>query len=260
MLCRHFLFSSVSFTYTAVSQCPSPVTVPFQRHVSSVEPVVPFHLSPVTVPPIPTPTCTVTLPPTTDSVVSDSSTVFPTHPMFTRSKSGIFKPKVFHSTKHRLPQIFLANLSSKPIPSITTQALKDPNWRKAMTDEYNALLQTHTWSLVPPHPSQNVIGSKWVFKVKEKPDGSIERFKARLVAKGFHQQPGLDYHDTFSPVAKATTIRLVLSLAVQFNWPINKIDVSNAFLYGTLSEAVFMAQPAGFVDPTKPHHVCHLHK
>ena len=83
-----------------------------------------------------------------------------------------------------------------------------------MHSEYDALLRNETWHLVPPLPSQNVIDCKWVYKVKQKSDGTVDRYKARLVAKGFKQRYGLDYEDTFSPVVKAATIHLVLSLAI----------------------------------------------
>ncbi|KAM2458216.1 hypothetical protein ACFX1W_007032 [Malus domestica] len=129
-----------------------------------------------------------------------------------------------------------------------------------MQEEYNALLTTGTWSLVPSHPSQNLVGCKWVFRIKRKADGTIDRYKARLVAKGFHQQAGLDYTDTFSPVAKPVTIRLLLTLAAQYDWFLNQLYVSNDFLHGSLSENVFMQQPTGFQDPTQLTHVCHLHK
>lgn len=107
---------------------------------------------------------------------------------------------------------------------------------------------------------QNLVGCKWIFKIKRLPAGSIDRYKARLVAKGFHQRPGVDYLETFSPVVKPTTVRLVLSLTVSRGWSLCQLDVNNAFLQGHLSEDVFMAQPPGFLDRDNPTHVCKLRK
>ncbi|RVW31560.1 Retrovirus-related Pol polyprotein from transposon RE1 [Vitis vinifera] len=129
-----------------------------------------------------------------------------------------------------------------------------------MDDELATLARNCTWVLVPPPSNQNIVGCKWVFRIKRNPDGSISRYKARLVAKGFHQRPGVDYHDTFSPVVKPTTIRVVLSIALSNSWPISQLDVNNAFLHGTLTEDVYMAQPPGYVDQANPTHVCRLQK
>ena len=129
-----------------------------------------------------------------------------------------------------------------------------------MYEEYDALVQNGTWELVSPIGITNLIGCKWVFRIKRNSDGSIDKFKARLVAKGFHQRPGVDYLETFSPVIKPTTVRLVLSIAVSNGWSLRQLDVNNAFLQGTLSETVYMAQPPGFIDADKPTHVCKLHK
>ncbi|KAM1815934.1 hypothetical protein FF2_000397 [Malus domestica] len=112
----------------------------------------------------------------------------------------------------------------------------------AIQAEFQALHSTGTWDLVPHHPSYNLVGCKWVFKVKHKADESIERYKARLVAQGFHQQEGLDFSETFSPVAKPPTIRILLSIAVHYDWFIHQLDVSNAFLHGHIKEDVCMVQ------------------
>jgi hypothetical protein len=106
----------------------------------------------------------------------------------------------------------------------------------------------------------NVVGSRWVFKTKLKSDGSIDRFKARLVAQGYSQSFGIDFLETFSPVIKPQTIRLVLSLALIHGWSLRQLDVKNAFLHGSLKEVVYMEQPPGFSNSRFPNHVCRLHK
>ena len=122
-----------------------------------------------------------------------------------------------------------------------------------MGAEFDALLVNGTWSLCLRPSHKNVICNKWVFKLKQKPNGTIDRYKAWLVAKGFEQLDGLDYNETFSPVFKpASTIRLLLALAMMFNWPICQLDVSSAFLHGFLDDEVFMEQPMGFVDSSNP--------
>jgi histone deacetylase 1/2 len=145
-------------------------------------------------------------------------------------------------------------------PTCYSEAIKHPNWRDAMNKEFDALLRNGTWTLIPSPPIANIIGSKWVYRIKRKADGGIERFKARLVAKGFHQQEGLDFLETFSPVVKPTTVCMVLSVAISRGWHLCQIDVQNAFLHGFLYEDVYMAQPPGFLHPQYPQHVCKLHK
>ena len=192
--------------------------------------------------------------------ISDASSSLPTfnptvrtHGMTTRSQNNIFKPKqAFTINKHPI----LTSLE----PTCVSQALNDSKWRQAMTKEFNALVTNQTWSLVPYKSDQNVVGCKWVFRVKRNFDGTIQRYKARLVAKGFHQRPGIDYKDTFSPVIKPVTIRIVLCIAQSRGWPIRQLDVNNAFLQSTLSDEVYMAQPPGYINKDTPSHVCKLHK
>ncbi|KAH9716339.1 retrovirus-related pol polyprotein from transposon RE2 [Citrus sinensis] len=174
--------------------------------------------------------------------------------MTTRAKNNIRKP-IQKLNLH-------THLSSPPDlePTSMTHALKDHNWRRAMSEEYDALVRNGTWELVPPNGITNLVGCKWIFRIKRHSDGSLDRFKARLVAKGFHQRPGVDYHETFSPVVKPTTVRLVLSIAISNGWSLCQLDINNTFLQGRLSEHVYMAQPPGFVDSDRPTYVCKLHK
>jgi len=140
------------------------------------------------------------------------------------------------------------------------EALGDRNWVAAMDSEHQALLRNKTWHLVPPPKGKNVIGCKWVYKIKRRADGTIDKYKARLVAKGFKQRYGIDYEDTFSPVVKAATIRLILSIAVSRGWSLRQLDVQNAFLHGILEEEVYMHQPPGYADKAHPNYVCKLDK
>uniref|UniRef100_A0A2N9J544 Reverse transcriptase Ty1/copia-type domain-containing protein n=1 Tax=Fagus sylvatica TaxID=28930 RepID=A0A2N9J544_FAGSY len=145
----------------------------------------------------------------------------PTHPMQTRSKSGIFKPKVTYAA-----QVDYTTTE----PASYTPTSKHTQWCTAMDEEFQALQKQGTW------------------------------YKARLVAKGFHQQHGIDFDETFSPVIKPPTVRLILSLAVSLKWPLRQLDVKNAFLHGTLKKEVYMTQPQGYIDSAHPNYVCRLHK
>lgn len=132
------------------------------------------------------------------------------------------------------------------------------NWFNAMKEEYDSLIKNETWTLVKPTKDQKVIDNKWVFKIKTNPDGSTNRYKARLVAKGFKQEHGVDYDETFSPVVRFTSIRMILAIAVVLNLKLRQFDVKTAFLYGELEENVFMKQPFGFND--NGNSVCKLQK
>ncbi|KAJ4774690.1 Gag/pol [Rhynchospora pubera] len=191
--------------------------------------------------------------PSTASTVANSSGS--SHAMVTRSKDNTRRSKNFPD--------FVAYMATTPADSDPTtflQATKVPHWQEAMSNEFSALLHNNTWVLVPPPANQNIVGCKWIFKTKRHADGTVERYKARLVAKGFTQEEGVDYFDTFSPVVRPTTIRIVLSIAVSNHWVIRQLDVSNAFLHGELHETVYMHQPPGFVNPATPSHVCLLKK
>ena len=125
-----------------------------------------------------------------------------------------------------------------------------------MKEELDTLSKNHTWDLVTLPPRKSVVGCKWIYKIKTRSDGSIERYKARFVVKGFTQEHGIDYEETFAPVARISSVRTLLAIAAASKWDIFQMDVKNAFLNGDLSEEVYMQPPPGLsVDSNK---VCHL--
>ncbi|KAJ6733370.1 hypothetical protein OIU74_005177 [Salix koriyanagi] len=195
------------------------------------------------------------------------STTLPSSPPPTRKHPMVLRP--------RQPKTANFSSISTTSPSTTTSREVTPSaheplsfreadrylcWHTAMKDEIAALYENSTWSLVPYDPSMNIVGSRWVYKIKRQANGDIDRYKARLVARGFTQQEGIDYSETFSPVVKPTTVRLVLTIAVSKGWQIRQLDAHNAFLNGSLREVVYMQQPPGFVNTALPTHVCRLHK
>ncbi|KAK2996639.1 hypothetical protein RJ639_026581 [Escallonia herrerae] len=135
----------------------------------------------------------------------------------------------------------------KQLPQRLTRA--DPRWKEAMNEEMKSLQENKTWEVIDRPPGKKPVGCRWIYTVKYKADGTIERFKARLVAKGYTQTYGIDYTETFAPVAKINTVRVLLSLAANLNWPLQQFDVKNAFLHGELSEEVYMELPPGCMMP-----------
>ncbi|CAN1170498.1 Retrovirus-related Pol polyprotein from transposon TNT 1-94 [Linum perenne] len=160
------------------------------------------------------------------------------------------------STPH---QGFITTLDSVMVPKTIEEAMKSASWKKAVMEELHALEKNETWEVVSLPPGKNTVDCKWLFTVKYKADGKIERFKARLVARGFTQSYGVDYDETFAPVAKLNTIRVLLSLAANLDWPLHQLDVKNAFLNGDLIEEVYMNFPPGIRNPVAGQ-VCKLRK
>uniref|UniRef100_A0A2N9GJZ0 Integrase catalytic domain-containing protein n=1 Tax=Fagus sylvatica TaxID=28930 RepID=A0A2N9GJZ0_FAGSY len=134
-------------------------------------------------------------------------------------------------------------------PHTFREASSDPLWQQAMKEELDALLKTGTWDLVDLPAGKSAIGCKWVYKIKTRSDGTVDRYKARLVAKGFTQEYGIDYEETFAPVARLSSIRTLIAVSASRHWPLFQMDVKNAFLNGELTEEVYMQLPPGFSQP-----------
>lgn len=170
-----------------------------------------------------------------------------------RSRATLRPPRKFDD--------YVCNVDSFTEPQSYREAIESPlkeKWDEAMKRELNSLKENGTWTLQTLPKGRSAIPCKWVFKVKRQPDGTIERFKARLVAKGFKQRKGIDYEETYSPVARFATIRSLISVAASEGMYLTQFDVTTAFLYGNLNEELYMQQPEGYTDGSNK--VCRLHK
>ena len=127
-----------------------------------------------------------------------------------------------------------------------------------MAEEYSSVMKNRTWDLVSLPKGRKLVQCKWVYRTKYAADGSIDKYKARLVAKGFLQVEGIDYSETYAPVAKMNSIHLVLSLVASQHWSVYQMDVKSAFLHGDLHEEIYMEQPPGFVQDSSL--VCRLRR
>lgn len=190
--------------------------------------------------------------PPLDATVVAAPPIVNEHSMVTRGKDGVRKPNPRYA--------LIATKSPISEPKTVASALKHPGWTAAMTDEFDSFVETKTFSLIPYQPDMNILGCKWVFRTKLNADGTLDRLKARLVAKGYDQEEGVDYLETYSPVVRTATVRLILHAATVFKWDIKQLDVKNAFLHGDLTETVYMNQPPGFVDQANLSSVWKLHK
>ena len=150
----------------------------------------------------------------------------------------------------------MSNLSKVNLPRSIEEAMKISDWREVVFEEMKELKKNGTWEICSLPKGVVLVGCKWVFTVKHKSDGKIERFKARLGAKGYTQTYGIDYLETFAPVAKINTLRVLLSLAARNDWSLHQMDVKNAFL----NEEVYMQLPFGFEENLGKDKVCKLLK
>jgi hypothetical protein len=146
-------------------------------------------------------------------------------------------------------------------PQKVFEALEDPNWVEAMHEELNNFERNKVWSLVEkPKDCRNVIGTTWVFKNKQDVNGIVVRNEARLVAQGFSQVEGIDYGETFAPMARLESICILVAYASHHNFKLQQMDAKSAFLNGPLHELVYVKQPPGFEDPNFPNHVYKIGK
>jgi hypothetical protein len=144
-------------------------------------------------------------------------------------------------------------------PFRVEEALQDPDWVLAMQEELNNFKRNKVWSLVP-HPKQNVVRTKWVFRNKQDEHGVVTRNKTRLVEKGHAQVAGLDFEETFAPMARLESIQILLAYAAHHSFKLFQMDMKNTFLNGPIKEEVYVEQPPGFEDDKYPNHVYKLSK
>jgi hypothetical protein len=166
----------------------------------------------------------------------------------------IKKPKPFSSY-----MALMCDLIEKE-PTCFEEAIQKKEWADAMTEEYQSIIKNDVWEIVPRPKNKDVVSSKWLYKIKHVVDGSIEKHKARFVARGFSQKEGIDYEETFAPVARYTSIRTIIALAAKMKWKLHQMDVKTTFLNGVIEEEVYIEQPQGFEVEDRKTHVCRLKK
>jgi transposase InsO family protein len=187
---------------------------------------------------------------------SESENELPVHREL-RNRSCLEKPKKFNDYV-TTAEAYLTEMNEPECYEEAVNSKDREHWIRAMNNEMESLAKNQTWEIADLPEGAKAIPCKWVFKLKTNADGSVERFKARLVAKGFNQREGIDYSQTFSPVARLGTIRSVLSIAASERMYLKQFDVSTAFLYGQLNETVYMQQPEGYSNGSSQ--VCRLKK
>jgi hypothetical protein len=145
-------------------------------------------------------------------------------------------------------------------PTCFEEAIQKKEWTDSMTKECQSIIKNDVWEIVPRQKSKDVVSSKWLFKIKHVVDGSIEKYKERFVARGFSQKEGIDYEETFTHVARYTSIRTIIALAAKMEWKLHQMDVKTSFLNGVIKEEVYIEQPQGFEVEDRKSHVCRLKK
>jgi len=170
------------------------------------------------------------------------------------------KSRVIQPASEVANQVSYSCYLAQTEPKKVDEALQDEGWVTAMHDELHQFTRNDVWTLVPHPAEQNIIGTKWIFKNKTDEHGIVIRNKARLVAQGYTQIEGVDFDETFAPVSRLESIRILLSISCHLGFKLYQMDVKSAFLNGVLQEEVYVEQPKGFQDPHYPHHVYKLKK
>jgi hypothetical protein len=145
-------------------------------------------------------------------------------------------------------------------PTLFEESIQKKEWADDMTEEYQSIIKNDVWEIVPRPKRKDVVSFKWTFKIKHVADGSIEKYKARFVARGFSQKEGIDYEETFAPVAIYTSIITIIALAAKMKWKLHQMDVKTTFLNGVIEEEVYIEQPQGFEVEDRKTHVYKLKK
>ena len=143
-------------------------------------------------------------------------------------------------------------------PSSFQEAVQEPTWVDAMVEEYDSIVRNSAWEIVPRPVDKSVVGSRWIYKVNQAADGSFEKYKAIFVARGFSHIGGIDYEETFTPVAWYFSIGTILALLAHMGWHIHQMDVKTVFLNWIIEEEVYIEQPKGFEIFISESHVCIL--
>ena len=242
---------------------------------SSIPPIIPLPIPPLPDPQPSSPISNVSDPydldtPSTFKAVSTPALDEPVHPKY-RSISDLYSepPSIYPATNPPSTnnQFSFANMihtaetyREPPTYKAATMSPQAALWKAAMEREYDSLMENRTWILVPPPPGRSIIKCKWVYKIKYTSTGAVDKHKARLVAKGYSQVHGIDYEETFNPVIKHDSVRVLFAIASVLRMHMRQFDIGTAYLNSDLTTRIYMHQPEGFINPKNPSHVCLLLK
>jgi hypothetical protein len=186
-------------------------------------------------------------PPNTDKYLDADNDDFQPKYRHIDTDIGPASPSVYADRREGAP----LHLQIGEEPVTFAEVVEHEPWHLTMAEELKSIESNKTWRLVPLPAGHQPIGLKWVYKLKEDATNKVIKHKARLVAKGYIQQPGMDFEEVFTPVARIESVRLLLALVAQEGWPVHHMDVKPAFLNGDLHEEVYVCQPPGFAIASK---------